>query len=274
MQGRIGRPPIGKKAMTEAQRSQRYRDLRNPNSRLYRQLAKKQRRKEREAELFVATEAAWRLGDRRFPVLYVDWPSHPDPYSLDTGMDRHAANHYPAMSLAEVLAFPLLPAADNSVIFMWIIAEWFGERYPDTGHMQAILAKKGFQYRAHCIWDKGEGGADVIGQGTGQMGLGHWFRYEHEVLVVGARGEIPAPAQGTQWRSVIHHPRLRLKNGRIDHSRKPEIFATMITEYFPTAPKLEMFYRALEDPGEERVRRAKREAAGWFFFGNEVEAAA
>jgi N6-adenosine-specific RNA methylase IME4 len=132
----------------------------------------------------------------------------------------------------------------------------------------SILAAKGFQYRANCIWDKGNE------ERTGQMGLGHWFRYEHEVLVVGGRGEIPAPAPGMQWRSVIRHPRLRLKNGRIDHSRKPEIFATMIPEYFPTAPKLEMFYRGLEDPGQERLRRKKREAAGWYFHGNEVEAVA
>jgi N6-adenosine-specific RNA methylase IME4 len=156
-------------------------------------------------------------------------------------------------------------------MFMWIIAEWFGERYPDTGSMDAILKRKGFQYRAHCVWDKGEGGDGVIGQGTGQMGLGHWFRYEHEVLAVGVRGDIPAPTPGTQWRSVIHHPRLRLPNGKIDHSRKPEIFADMITAYFPTAAKLEMFYRALDDPADELARRAKRAAAGWYFWGNEVE---
>jgi N6-adenosine-specific RNA methylase IME4 len=130
--------------------------------------------------------------------------------------------------------------------------------------MDAILKSKGFQYRAHCIWDKGNEA------GTGQMGLGHWFRYEHEVLVVGARGDIPAPAPGMQWRSVIRHPRLRTLDGRIDHSRKPEIFADMVTEYFPTAAKLELFYRALEDPVAEELRCAKREPAGWFRWGNEA----
>jgi hypothetical protein len=66
-------------------------------------------------------------------------------------------------------------------------------------------------------------------------------------------------------------PRERKPNGRIDHSRKPEIFADMITAYFPTCPKLEMFYRALDDPEAECQRRAKREAAGWYFHGNEAE---
>jgi hypothetical protein len=57
-------------------------------------------------------------------------------------------------------------------------------------------------------------------------------------------------------------PRERKPNGRIDQSRKPEIFADMITAYFPTCPKLGMFYRALDDPEAECQRRAKREAAG------------
>jgi N6-adenosine-specific RNA methylase IME4 len=259
---------IGKRAMTSAQKQQRYRDLRNPGSKLYQQLARKQRRAERERALGSATAQAMdQLGARRFPVLYVDWPSRIEPWSRETGLNKAADNHFSTMPLAEVIAFAL-PAADNCVMFMWIAAEWFGERYPDTGDMQAILTSKGFQYRAHCIWDKGNE------DGTGQMGLGHWFRYEHEVLVVGVRGEIPAPSPGMQWRSMIRHPRIRRADGRIDHSRKPEIFAEMITAYFPTAPKLEMFYRAFDDPAAEAIRRAKREATGWHFWGNEVEAAA
>jgi hypothetical protein len=69
---------------------------------------------------------------------------------------------------------------------------------------------------------------------------------------------------------VIHHPRLKLPNGRIDHSRKPEIVTDLITEYFPTAPKRELFYRAFDDPAAERRRRAKREAVCWHFWGNEA----
>jgi N6-adenosine-specific RNA methylase IME4 len=251
--------------MTSAQKQQRWRDLHNPKSKLYQQLTRKRRREELERALGAATITAWdQLGTRLFPVLYVDWPSRIEPWSRETGLNKAADNHFTTMPLGDVLTFPL-PAADNCVLFMWIAAEWFGERYPDTGDMQAILASKGFQYRAHCIWDKGNE------DGTGQMGLGHWFRYEHEVLVVGVRGAIPAPSPGTQWRSVIRHPRPRLSNGRIDHSRKPEVFAEMITGYFPTAPKLELFYRVLEDSAAETARRAEREATGWFFWGNEAE---
>jgi N6-adenosine-specific RNA methylase IME4 len=72
----------------------------------------------------------------------------------------------------------------------------------------------------------------------------------------------PAPRENRE--SVIEAP-------WEGHSRKPEVFADMIAAYYPTCPKLEMFYRALDDPEAERVRRAKREANGWFFWGNEVE---
>jgi hypothetical protein len=41
--------------------------------------------------------------------------------------------------------------------------------------------------------------------------------------------------------------------------------------YYPSCPKLEMFYRALDDPEAEHIRRAKREAAGWHVWGNEAD---
>ena len=55
-----------------------------------------------------------------------------------------------------------------------------------------------------------------------------------------------------------------------EHSRKPEILVDLITAYYPTAPKLEMFYRPSDDPELERARRAKREAAYWYVWGNEA----
>jgi N6-adenosine-specific RNA methylase IME4 len=244
---------IGKRAMSNAEKQQRYRDLRNPKSKLSQQLARKQRRDKLERALAAATITAWyQLGTRRFPVLYVDWPSRIEPWSRETGLNKAADNHFPTMPFDEVRHFPL-PAADNCVLFMWIANEWNPRKH-------LILEAHGFEERANAVWDKGQ--AD----GTGRMGLGHWFRYEHEPLILAVRGEMPAPVPGTQWRSVFRAP-----PGR--HSEKPEAVAEMITAYYPNLPKLEMFYRALDDPEAERLRRAKREAAGWYFWGNEAEAA-
>jgi N6-adenosine-specific RNA methylase IME4 len=51
------------------------------------------------------------------------------------------------------------------------------------------------------------------------MGTGYWVREKHEVLMIGTRGKIPAPAPGEQWPSVIRAPRGKR------HSAKPERFA-------------------------------------------------
>jgi N6-adenosine-specific RNA methylase IME4 len=240
------RPIIGREALTPAQKQKRYRENKKPTSTISRQ----RRRVEREAALAAATYAAWQLldhPDRLFPVLYVDFPWRIEPWSRQTGMDRAADNHYPTMTLDEIkTAMRKLPAAKNCVLFMWIANELLDE-------IKDILAADSFKYRSHCTWVK-----------TGKPpGLGRWFRFKHEVLIVAARGEIPAPAPGQNWDSVIEAPWQ-------GHSRKPEIFADMITAYYPTAPKLEMFYRALDDPEAERVRRGKREATGWYFHGNEA----
>jgi N6-adenosine-specific RNA methylase IME4 len=238
---------IGKKAMTSAQKQKRYRDLQKPNS----FLSKQRRRDEREKTIAEATRQAWLQLDSLdylFPVLYADFPWRIEPWSRQTGLDRAADKHYPTMPLDEIkAAMAKLPAAKNCALFMWLAEELLDE-------IKDICAAGGFKYRSHCMWDK-----------TGRLGLGRWFRFVHEVLIVAVRGEMPAPAMGTQWRSKIEAPWQ-------GHSRKPEIFADLITEYFPNCPKLEMFYRALDDPEAERIRRAKREAAGWYFWGNEAEA--
>ena len=64
-------------------------------------VGKQQRRAEREATLAAATvRAAQVLGAVLYGVLYIDPPWDFLVYSRETGMDRHAANHYPVMSLA------------------------------------------------------------------------------------------------------------------------------------------------------------------------------
>jgi N6-adenosine-specific RNA methylase IME4 len=101
----------------------------------------------------------------------------------------------------------------------------------------SVMAAWGFAYRSHCIWDKG------------RTGTGYWFRQQHELLLVGARGNVPAPTPGEQGSSII-------RASPSAHSQKPEAAAKMIEAMFPHTEKLEMFARALRD--------------GWDVFGNEV----
>jgi N6-adenosine-specific RNA methylase IME4 len=98
----------------------------------------------------------------------------------------------------------------------------------------------GFAYKTHLCWRKD------------RQGTGYWFRNEHELLLLGTRGHVPAPAMGAQWGSVIEAPALR-------HSAKPEAVYELIEGYFPTLAKIELNARqhrpgwvawGLEAPGE------------------------
>jgi N6-adenosine-specific RNA methylase IME4 len=146
-------------------------------------------------------------------------------------MDRAADNHYPTMTTDEIKALEI-PAAKDCVLFLWRTA-------PMLQHALEVMEAWGFSFRSEFIWAKD------------RFGTGYWNRSKHEVLMVGVRGDVPAPAPGTQLPSVIEAP-----VGR--HSEKPAAFAAMIERMFPSVPKLEMFARAPRD--------------GWDVWGAEVGA--
>jgi len=173
---------------------------------------KKERRAAREAELAAKIVS---LPQARFGVIVADPEWRFEPYSRDTGMDRAADNHYPTSATDAICHRDVASiAADDCVLFLWATVPML----PDA---LAVMAAWGFAYKSHAIWAKD------------RIGTGYWFRNRHEILLVGTRGSIPAPAMGTQSESVIDAP-----VGA--HSTKPEIFLEMIEAYFPNLPKIEL----------------------------------
>jgi N6-adenosine-specific RNA methylase IME4 len=194
-------------------------------------LAKQHQRAQRESDLAAATLAAsQRVGTQLYGVIYADPPWRFEPYSRDTGMDRAADNHYPTITLSDIKALRP-PVADDAVLFLWATVPMLPQAFD-------VMAAWGFTYKSHAIWLKDK------------AGTGYWFRNRHELLLVGTRGDIPAPAPGEQYDSVIP-AQVR------EHSVKPFHFTEMIEEMFPNQPRLEMFAR-----GEA--------IAGWDRWGNEV----
>lgn len=191
---------------------------------------KSERRAEREAVLG-AKQAA--LPIKRYGVIVADPEWQFEPWSRKTGMDRAADNHYPT-SCTEVIAARDVPSisAKDSVLFLWATA-------PMLPHALAVMEAWGFEYRSHQIWKKD------------RIGTGYWFRNLHELLLVGVKGEIPAPAPGQNYPSVIDAP-------RAEHSAKPARFLEMIEGLYPSLPKIELNRR-----GPAR--------AGWDAWGNEAE---
>jgi N6-adenosine-specific RNA methylase IME4 len=195
-----------------------------------RQDDKKERRAEREAELGAKITA---LPSKRYGVLYADPPWKFAPYSETTGMDRAADNHYPTMDHAAIKALKV-PAAADCVLFLWATVPMLPQAFD-------VMAAWGFEYRSHFVWIKDK------------AGTGFWNKNQHELLLVGVRGKIPAPAPGDQYASAIQAPRGK-------HSAKPFAFREMIEEMFPNLPRIELF--------------AREQFAGWDAWGNEVAEAA
>jgi len=150
-----------------------------------------------------------------YGVIYADPPWKYETFS-ENGMDRSADNHYPTMSMFDMLTLNV-PAADDCVLFMWATVPMLPEALD-------LLHEWGFNYKSHICWIKD------------RQGTGYWTRNKHELLLIATKGRVPAPAMGTQPPSVIELPLGR-------HSEKPAFFADMISTLYPTTPKLEMFAR-------------------------------
>jgi N6-adenosine-specific RNA methylase IME4 len=176
------------------------------------------------------------LPTQKFGVILADPEWRFEPWSRETGMDRAADNHYPT-SVTEIIAARDVPsiAADDCVLFLWATV-------PLLKHALVVMSAWDFEYKSHCVWLKDK------------VGTGYWFRNQHELLLVGTRGNVPAPAMGEQWVSTFE--------AKVEkHSQKPEVALQMIEAYFPTLPKIEL--NAADDgerPGWTRWGKPHRKA--------------
>jgi N6-adenosine-specific RNA methylase IME4 len=209
------------------------RDLKRPKSGANAPRAKAERRAERERELGEFQAA---LPDKRYGVILADPPWRFEPYSRETGLDRAADNHYATTQTADILALPVADiAAYDCVLFLWATA-------PMLVDALNVMTGWRFEYRTHFVWNKVH------------TGTGYWIRNQHELLLLGVKGNPPAPAMGDQFDSVFTLPRGK-------HSAKPEQFLDMIEQYFPTMPKIELHRRGLARPGWDAWGAEAQEAA-------------
>jgi N6-adenosine-specific RNA methylase IME4 len=208
-----------------------------------RTVIKQQAREEREQTL-AAKQVA--LPQQKFGVVYADPEWRFEPWSRETGLDRAADNHYPTSEMDLLSARDVASiSADDCVLFLWATV-------PMLPQALALMRIWGFAYKSHCTWNKRRRSIDPNYNGTAPaLGTGYWFRNAHELLLLGTKGKIPAPAPGKQWSSVVE--------AMIEqHSAKPECFLRLIEDYFPTLPKIELNRR-----GPARK--------GWSAWGNEAE---
>lgn len=156
------------------------------------------------------------LPNKRYGVIYADPEWRFEVYSRETGLDKSADTHYPTSTTEEICKRPVKGIAHaNCILFLWATVPML----PDA---LRVMDAWGFEYKSHIVWKKN------------RIAHGYWFRNQHELLLVGTRGnEVPAPAPGTQFPSVIE------ANVRA-HSQKPDEFYKVIETYFPNLQKIEL----------------------------------
>lgn len=191
---------------------------------------KKAKRKKKKAaharKVKEASEKPKAVSEGPFDLILADPPWRYEHCEAD---NREIENQYPTATLDDI--FKHSPnAKENSILFLWATA-------PKVEEAISVMNAWGFSYRTCAVWDKQK------------IGMGYWFRIQHELLLVGVKGKPGATPESERISSIFSE-----KRG--PHSSKPVCVYEWIERAFPGTDKLEMYCRKPRD--------------GWASWGNEV----
>ena len=161
-----------------------------------------------------------------YSIIYADPPWR---YEHPISTSRKIEQNYPTMELTEIKKIKI-PSDGNALLFLWSTS-------PKLTESLEVLDAWGFKYRTNAIWDKEK------------IGMGYWFRGQHELLLVGVKGDFSPPNAKERVSSVFRIPRTK-------HSQKPDEIRNLITKWYPKHKKIELF--------------ARKKADGWVSWGNEI----
>jgi len=160
-------------------------------------------------------------------VYYADPPWQ---YDFSATISREIENQYPTMELEKIINLPL-PNMPDSILFLWATA-------PKLIEAMAVMKEWGYSYKTNMVWDKEK------------IGMGYWFRGQHELLLVGTKGNISPPIASKRIPSIY-------RQARTDHSVKPPEIHDEIENMLPNLRYVELFAR---HPYNDK----------WEVWGNEV----
>lgn len=149
-------------------------------------------------------------------------------------LKRGADRHYPLMTVAEIMAMPVVTLADDEGCHLYL---WATNNYLAAGF--DVLKAWGFRYITNITWKKD------------RFGIGQYYRGLTEHCLFGVRGRLPYKiTDGKRQQGVTGFDAPR---GR--HSEKPE-FQRQQIEKVSYAPRVELF--------------ARKTTTGWDVWGNEI----
>ena len=194
-----------------------------------------ERNKAREEKSKVQPQA---MPSGKFSLIYADPPWRYEHVKTES---RAIENQYPTMSLDEIKA-QFIPAGDDCVLFLWATS-------PKLAESMEVVSEWGFEYRTCAVWDKET------------VGMGYYFRQQHELLLIATKGSPGVPDEGDRVGSIFRSSAFRTK--RMKHSEKPHEVYDLIDKMYPRY--------AREDLRIELFSRTKKD--GWSNWGNDPNAA-
>ena len=127
---------------------------------------------------------------KKYQIIYADPPWR---YAFSKDYSDSIERHYSTMELEDICNLDI-PSEENSVLFLWATA-------PKLREALKVMKSWGFEYKTHAIWDKE------------WIGMGYWFRGQHELLLVGTKGKFSPPKRTELISSIV-------KQKREGHSKK------------------------------------------------------
>lgn len=179
-----------------------------------------------------------------FRVLCADPPW---PFEDSLGSKRGAANNYTLLSANEICRFPLPPLADDAVLFLWRVASQQQEALD-------VMRIWGFGCpKSEIVWLK------KTVNGNRWFGMWRIVRAEHEICLIGRRGNYPVGNHSVRSTFVTEESQdfTGLSAVVRRHSEKPEEFYQIVESLY-AGPFCELF--------------ARRQRPGWTCLGDEVGA--
>jgi len=164
----------------------------------------------------------------KYRIIYADPPwNYGDKRD---GRTTGAEDHYPTMTIEELCQMNINDITqDNAVLFLWVTSPLLNECFE-------VIKAWGFDYKTSFVWDKVK------------HNMGHYNSVRHELLLICTKGSC-TPDVLKLHDSVITEE-------RTEHSKKPDIFRSIIDELYTYGSRIELF--------------AREEKHGWNKWGNQL----
>lgn len=179
-----------------------------------------------------------------YRVIYADPAWQYRSKKAGGNMTSGSAQHYEVLTVGEISALPIrnLRHPEGSVLFLWTTVPMQPEGWE-------VFNAWGFDYKTSIYWIKDDLDEATGEISNGRLGMGHWFRGQVEVCLMGIKGDVRAFR--CQRKNYVFEKSTK-------HSKKPEAMRRLILEATEAlgGPRIELFSRDLQE--------------GWDHWGNEV----